>query len=345
MKRAILNVAYPLAAVRPDTAGGAEQIVAALDAALAAEGYRSIVLACEGSSVQGELIETPRPGRVFDSESQNRAQEQYRTIIEALLDRRKIDLIHLHGIDFHRYLPPPGPPVLVTLHLPLAWYPPQSLRPRRPRTYLHCVSSSQQRSAPPEAAFLPPIENGVRLDPAAPQIGKRRFIFAMGRICPEKGLHLAVDAARRAGVSLLLAGQIFPYPDHEHYFRKELLPRLAAGGVRLIGPIRPERKRRLLTAARCLLVPSLAPETSSLAAMEALACGTPVIAFRAGALPDIIEEGKTGFLVDNVEEMAEAVKNVDTLDPHFCRKTARERFSAATMTARYLALYEKLVPP
>lgn len=343
MKLTILNVAYPLAAVRPDTAGGAEQIVAALDAALTAAGHRSIVLARRGSSVQGELIETPEPGGVFDSDSQNKAQAQYRTIIEALLHRRKIDLIHLHGIDFDRYLPPPGLPVLVTLHMPLAWYPSQALRPSRPRTHLHCVSPSQQRSVPPAAGFLPTIENGVAVDRLALQIGKRRFLFAMGRICPEKGLHLAIDAARRAGVPLLLAGQIFPYPDHQRYFREALVPRLASGGVRLIGPMAPGRKRRLLTAARCLLVPSLAPETSSLVAMEALACGTPVIAFRAGALPDIIEDGKTGFLVDNVEEMAEAVKNIETLDPHFCRKTARERFSAATMTAQYLALYEKLV--
>lgn len=289
------------------------------------------------------MIETPRAGNFFDAEIQRKAQAQHRLVIEAVLRRRKVDLIHLHGIDFDRYLPPPGPPVLVTLHMPLGWYPPGALRPSRPRTDLHCVSASQQRAAPPETAFLPPIENGVPLDRPAPPVGKRRFALALGRICPEKGLHLAIDAARRAGVSLLMAGQLFPYPDHERYFREEIAPRLPGGGVRLIGPITSERKGRFLAAARCLLVPSLAPETSSLVAMEALACGTPVVAFRAGALPEIIEEGKTGFLVENVEEMAEAMKRVDALDPPLCRKIARERFSASRMTARYLALYEKLV--
>lgn len=343
MKRTILNVAYPFAAVRPDTAGGAEQILARLDAALAAAGHQSIVVACEGSSVKGELIATPTPSGPLDAETRRKAQERHRIVIEKLLRGRKIDLIHFHGIDFDRYLPPPGPPVLVTLHMPLAWYSPEALSPRRPETYLHCVSSSQQRTAPPETTFLPPIENGVEVDSLALPIHKRRFAFALGRICPEKGLHLAIDAARHAGIPLLLAGQLFPYPEHERYFREELAPRMEGEGVRLLGPIGFRRKRRLLTAARCLLVPSLAPETSSLVAMEALACGTSVIAFRAGALPDIVEEGKTGFLVNTVEEMGEAIKAVETIDPRHCRQIASERFSASAMTARYLALYEKLV--
>lgn len=343
MTLTILNVAYPLAGVRPDTAGGAEQILAHLDAALVAAGHRSLVVASEDSQVKGELIATPRPGGVLDAETRRKAQEQHRIAIEGVLRSRKIDLVHFHGIDFDRYLPSSGPPVLVTLHMPLPWYSPEALSPRRPRTFLHCVSPSQQRAAPAGATFLPPIENGVPVDSLALQIRKRPFAFAMGRICPEKGLHLAVDAARRAGLPLLLAGQLFPYPEHERYFQAELAPRLVGEGVRLLGPIGFARKRRLLTAARCLLAPSLAPETSSLVAMEALACGTPVVAFRAGALPDIVEEGKTGFLVDHVEEMAEAIKRVDTLDPHLCRKIARERFSSARMTAQYLARYKELV--
>jgi glycosyltransferase involved in cell wall biosynthesis len=102
------------------------------------------------------------------------------------------------------------------------------------------------------------------------------------------------------------------------------------------------RKRRLLSAARCLLLPSLAPETSSLVTMEALACGTPVIAFPAGALPEIVEHGRTGFIVEDEREMAEAIHAATRIDPDVCRAAARQRFSFARTVERYVALYRDL---
>ncbi len=121
-------------------------------------------------------------------------------------------------------------------------------------------------------------------------------------------------------------------------------PRLDARR-RFVGPAGFARKRRLLTAARCLLVPSLAPETSSLVAREALACGTPVIGFPHGALPDTIEHGRTGFLVDSVDGMADAIGLARGLDAALCRRVAAERFSLGRMTARYFALYRRLARP
>ena len=109
------------------------------------------------------------------------------------------------------------------------------------------------------------------------------------------------------------------------------------------GPVGFARKRRLLTAARCLLVPSLAAETSSLVAMEAMACGTPVVAFRAGALPEIVEDGVTGFLVDGVRDMTVRIAQAGTLDRAAIRAAAVRRFSARCMTDRYLALYHRLL--
>ncbi|MGC1887701.1 MAG: glycosyltransferase [Stellaceae bacterium] len=101
-------------------------------------------------------------------------------------------------------------------------------------------------------------------------------------------------------------------------------------------------KRRFLTAARCLLMPSLIAETSSLVAMEAIACGTPVVAFPVGALPEIIEPGVTGFLVDDTCQMAEAIRAVETLEPERCREAARQRFSLERMITGYFGYYRKL---
>ena len=114
---------------------------------------------------------------------------------------------------------------------------------------------------------------------------------------------------------------------------------------RFIGPIGARRKRRLLSAARCLLVSSLVAETSSLAAREALAAGTPVIAHRSGALMDTVEHGKTGFLVSGEAEMAEAIRAADRIDPQECWRAARERFALEPMIAGYFQLYAQLARP
>jgi glycosyltransferase involved in cell wall biosynthesis len=185
------------------------------------------------------------------------------------------------------------------------------------------------------------IDNGVEIPSRQVRLKKRRFVLAAGRICPEKGFHIALDAASRAHVPLLLAGQVFPYAAHVQYFHREIRPRLN-NGHRFLGPLGVERKSRFLSNARCLLAPSLVPETSSLIAMEALAAGTPMIAFRAGALAEIIEDGKTGFLVDSEKEMAEAIHATNQLNPEDCRNAAIQRFSAARMIDRYLSLYSEL---
>jgi glycosyltransferase involved in cell wall biosynthesis len=255
--------------------------------------------------------------------------------------RERIDLVHMHGLDFDRYLPPPGPPAVVTLHLPTDWYLPSAYRPARPNMWLVPVSRDQASRAPAHADLLDPIGNGVEVD-GYPPVRKRGYALTLGRICPEKGFHLAVDAAKQADVVLLLAGRIFPYSDHTIYFEGELKPRLDRRR-RWIGPVTGAPKRRLLAAARCLLVTSLIPETASLVAMEALAAGTPVVALRNGALPEVVDHGVTGFLVDDVGQMAEAIRLADRLDPEACRRAARERFSAEAMTGAYLDLYGRLI--
>lgn len=342
MHLVVLNVAYPFAPIGPEAVGGAEQIVTQLDAALTHDGHESIVMACEGSVTDGILLATRKPSGILDEAERPSIHEQYRYTMHKFLEKWPIDLIHMHGVDFYEYLPPPGVPVLVTLHLPVHWYPGKIFHLERPRTYLHCVSARQRGCCPPCANLLPEIENGVPPQLFSSYHAKRNFVVSMGGICPEKGFHLALEAAKRAQTPLLLAGEIFRYKAHEHYFKDEIAPRLDRLR-RFIGPIGFRRKRRLLSSARCLLAPSLAPETSSLVAMESLACGTPVIAFRSGALADIVEDGKTGFLVGEEREMAEAIHAARSLDREVCRQVARERFSHTGMIQKYFSIYELLV--
>ncbi len=338
----ILSVAFPFAPVSIDSAGGAEQVLASLDRALTLAGHRSIVVASKGSRIQGTLVPTPQVSGVIDEHTRAAAWQAHRRAIRESLARYPVDLVHLHGIDFDHYLPPAGPIVLVTLHLPPSWYPPAIFTLDRPLTFLHCVSSSQAQACPPSPLLLPPVENGVPVEDLVSRVSKRNWAFSIGRICPEKGFHIGLEAARLANIPLLLAGQVYPYEEHLHYYEQEIQPRLD-NLRRFIGPIGFARKRRFLSAARCLVLPTLAPETSSLVAMEALACGTPVIAFPSGALADIVEPGRTGFLVSDVHEMAVAIAQASSIDPETCRQAARERFSADRMITHYMRVYEQLV--
>jgi glycosyltransferase involved in cell wall biosynthesis len=341
MALTILSVGYALAPVGPDAVGGAEQILSALDQALVAAGHRSVVVAPAASQAAGELVETAAvPAAITDAARQS-AEERQRRAIERALLRRPVDVIHAHGLDFADHLPPSSVPTLVTLHLPAEFYTPGAVSTARSDTWFNCVSAAQRRGFPMLPNMLTPIANGVPVERLAARHARRNFVLAMGRICPEKGFHLAFDAARIAGLPLLLAGTVFSYDWHRRYFAEEIRPRLGPR-ARFLGPVGFARKRRLLTAARALLLPSLVAETSSLVAMEALACGCPVVAFPAGALRDIVEPGVTGFLVNDAREMAAAIRLCDGIDRDRCRAVARERFSADRMAAEYFALYHQL---
>ncbi len=344
MSLTILSVAYPLAPVGPDAVGGAEQVLTQLDHALVAAGHCSMVVAQEGSRTAGALLTVPAEKGVLDAAAKARAWARHRQAIASALKRWPVDLVHLHGVDFHAYLPPPGVPALGTLHLPPSWYPDVALRPTRSDTWLHCVSQAQHEAWPKAPNLLAPIENGVPIDRLAGRHAKRPFAMFLGRVCPEKGVHLAIEAAKRADIALVIAGEVFGYEAHRRYFEDEVRPRLDARR-RFVGPVGLVRKRRLLTAARCLLVPSMVAETSSLVAREALACGTPVVAFPHGALPEAVEHGRTGFLVRDEAEMAEAIEAAGTLDPETCRRVARERFSLDRMIERYFEVYRRLAKP
>lgn len=338
----VLNVAFGLAPVGRDAVGGAEQILSMLDRALVSQRQHSVVIAAEGSQVCGELLPIEQPRGAITGATRARVHGIQREYIREALDRWPIDVVHMHGIDFHEYLPPPGVPVIVTLHMPLDWYPGLALSPARPDTHLCCVSLAQRARGSARAKQFPVVPNGVEVPAAARAYsGPRRHVLGLGRICPEKGFHHALDAAHAANVAMLLSGKVFPYPDHIAYYQREIVSRLDHRR-RFIGSAGAEWKARLLQQARCLLVPSIVAETSSLVAMEAMFCGTPVIAFASGALPDIVSHGLTGFVVSDVAEMIDAIWNIEAIDRDTCSSLAQQRFGSARMIEQYFALYRAL---
>jgi glycosyltransferase involved in cell wall biosynthesis len=315
-----------------DAVGGAEQVLAQIERAAVEHGHRSIVIAMEGSQVAGELVAIPRQDGLLDVEA---AHAAVREALDHVLKAEDVDIMHFPGLDFDKYFPANGPPALVTLHLPPDWY--SDTIWTDPRIQLYCVSASQQKRCPDSRPVIP---NGIDLASFRPRWRKCNFALMLGRICPEKGFDIGLDSASQAGIPLMIGGEVFGYQAHRQYFERKVLPRLEGTRHRWLGPLGFERKLRLLRAASCLLIPSLAQETSSLVAMEAAASGTPVIAFRSGALPEIVEEGRTGFLVDDGCQMAEAITRITQIDPHECRRVAEERFPLVRMTTAYMEAYQ-----
>ena len=285
MALTVLSVAFPFAPVGPCGVGSAERILAELDAALVAEGQRSLVVACAGSLVAGELFSAPIPERALISESDRRWHRwRFQAAIDRALSKYHVDLIHLHGVDFDQHVLPADIPVLVTLHVPIDWYRPEAWVTFGDRAQFQCVSVAQ-RSTCSALSDVPVIENGVSLPAIRPDREREDFALALGRICPEKNVHEALEAGTLAGTRVLVAGHIFPQREHGEYFAEKVQPLLNQDGVthRFLGPLETERRLRLLARAKCLLLSSRAPETTSLTAMEALSVGTPVIAYRSGA--------------------------------------------------------------
>jgi glycosyltransferase involved in cell wall biosynthesis len=333
----ILSVAFPLLPVSSSSGGGAEQILYLLERGIAAAGHRSIVIAAKGSHVRGDLIETPASTSEITNEVRLDAQRTHLQAIERVLNHTAVDLLHFHGLDFYAYQPPPKLPMLATLHLPLDWYPPSIFDGS---VQLNCVSRAQASSA--QNVNWPVVENGIDTGQYGTNTGKRAHLLWLGRICPEKGVHIALRVARRLDLPMIIGGPVHPFREHETYFAEAVRP-LLDSRREYIGPVALGTKVKLLSEAACLLIPSLVTETSSLVAMEAMASGTPVVAFRRGALPEVVEHGITGFLVDSEEEMAAAVKKIEMLSPQVCRSRALDRFDASRMIAEYLALYRRVI--
>ncbi len=333
----VLSVAYPLLPVGPDSGGGAEQILYLLERGLVARGHRSIVIAAKGSRIAGELIETPAFEGEMTEEVREAARRDHLRSTEQALDRYPVDLLHFHGLDFSSYLPADRVRKLATLHLPPAWYPESIFHSEDVR--LNCVSESQANAAPGKK--LPVVLNGI--DTAAYEIASRekKHLLWLGRICPEKGVHIGLEVAHRLDLPMVIAGPVHPFRDHQLYFSQQVQPLLDAKR-QYVGAVGLDRKRSLFAEAKCVLIPSLVAETSSLVAMEAISSGTPVVAFRSGALPEVVEHGITGFIVESQEQMADAVKRIDEISPAACREQANNRWSASRMVEDYITLYESL---
>ncbi len=338
----ILYISYPLLAISDESAGGAEQILLTLEREMARAGHRTAVAACNGSRVSGRLLATGE-GAIAPDRYEQREREHVESVLEYVGDHPDdVDLIHDESGSFFRHADRCPVPVIATLHLPRSVYREEWLRRSSQNLVFNCVSQSQARTFADLPNRIDVVQNGIAIERFTFSWKKEKYLLWMGRICEEKAPHLAIAAAKRAGAPLILAGQVYPFSYHQRYFDRKIRPCLGAG-VEFLGSPSFEQKVDLLRNARALLLTSTAKETSSLVAMEAMACGTPVVAMRHGAFPEIVAHRQTGFIVDNLREMASAVANVSTIPSAACRRRAEQMFSAQRMANDYAALYQRII--
>jgi glycosyltransferase involved in cell wall biosynthesis len=338
----VLYISYPLLAISDESAGGAEQMLLVLEDEMARAGHRTTVAACDGSRVNGRLLATGEPADAPDRFEQREREHTERILAYLAHNPDEFDVIHDESGGFFRYADRCPVPVLATLHLPRAFYGEEGLQHSSPNLAFNCVSQAQAQTFADLPNLIGVVHNGVATERFALRNRKLNYLLWIGRICEEKAPHVAIAAAHKAGVPLILAGQVYPFSYHHEYFEREIQPWLG-GDTEFVDSPPFERKVALLRNARALLLTSTAEETSSLVAMEAMACGTPVIAMRRGAFPEIVADGETGFIVDDVYDMAAAVSETSKIRRAACRRRVEEEFSSLRMAGEYQALYRRIL--
>jgi len=191
------------------------------------------------------------------------------------------------------------------------------------------------------ARFMGYVHNAIDVDTFPFQAEKGEDLLFLSRVAPEKGPHLAIEAARRLGRRLIIAGKVDRYD--RDFFEEVIRDQIDGEQIVFVGEADSKQKRELYRRAHCLLMPLTWDEPFGLVMPEAMACGTPVVALRRGSAAEIIDHGRTGFVVDSIDEMVEAIKDVPKIEPNACREHVRARFSRAIMADRYVRVYEALL--
>jgi glycosyltransferase involved in cell wall biosynthesis len=337
----IAQVSPLFESVPPKTYGGTERIVSYLTEELVRMGHEVTLFASGDSVTSAKLVPVcPESVRLG---THGQAWLAYQAIQMDLVSEMAdtFDVIHFHTDYLHFPIARLQHTAYVTtahgrLDLPeLLW-----LYRRFPDAPMVSISDSQ-RTPLPWLNWADTVHHGLPADLYSYGAGEGGYFLFLGRVSPEKGLDRAISIAKECDTPLYVAAKVDAAD--QAYFNEVLTPMLSDRRVTYIGEVNDNQKRDLLQGARALLFPIDWPEPFGLVMIEALACGTPVVAYRCGSTPEVMEHGTTGFLVDSQEAAIAAAKNVDRIDRKLCRKVFEQRFTAAEMAKRYLHVYANVL--
>jgi glycosyltransferase involved in cell wall biosynthesis len=337
----VAMISPPWFPVPPRGYGGIERVVSLLTEELRRRGHHVTLFAQEGSTGGDRVIALAPAEWAGQLNAPARLETYLRRVYQAL-GELDVDVIHDHN-DITGMLAAavaaPRAAVVATVHGVVPPHLAEFLAELHGSVHLVALSEAQRSQAAraPWVAVVPNAVDVVHDGVDHP----RTYLAQLARINRDKGQHLAIAAARQAGIPLVLAGKVDTVPGMRRYFTEQIEPHLGHG-VTWISDVAGESRVELLSGAVAMLYPLQWEEPFGLAMAEAASCGTPVIAFPRGAAREVVEEGVTGFLVDDTEQMAAAVERVSEIDRRRCATRARERFAPGRMAAGYERVYRQV---
>lgn len=332
----ILQLAPLWERIPPPAYGGIETVVSLLTEGLVRAGHEVQLWASGDSQTTAEL-RSAYPHSLRAAGAEDPSPYTWVHAARALEASRDFDVVHNHAGELAMALARLTPtPMLTTIHNAIT--PDHQIVWDNYVGHYNTVSFAAKQSLP-DRSFAGVIYNAVDVSSFDYCEDKDDYLLFLSRMSPQKGPDLAIEAARRLGRRLIMAGKIDPYWDGD-YFQRVVQPHIDGRLVEFVGEADFRLKRALYARASCLLVPIVWPEPFGLVMVEAMASGTPVIAFNAGAAPEIVVDGETGYVVEDVDGMVEAVRRLDSISPRRCRQHAEQRFGVSRMVDDYLRMYE-----
>jgi glycosyltransferase involved in cell wall biosynthesis len=340
----VAMLAPPWIPIPPPGYGGIEAVVALLCEELVARGHDVTLFAAPGSRSSARvrtLLDAAHPDTIgsalYESDHVARALD---AIDEAAERGVPFDVVHDHsGFTALAMATRASAPVVHTLHGTLAEDMARFYTRHGHKALLVAISRSQVEHPPPGVRVAAVVPNPIAVDRWPLQTVKDDYLLWIGRMDPVKGAHRAIQAARRAGRPLVIAGPV--QTGQADYFREQIEPHIDGRRVRYIGEVGGIRKQQLFARAAALLMPIRWNEPFGMVMIEALACGTPVIAFPEGAAREIVIDGRNGLLVADETDMSHAIAHVAAIDPVLCRESVRTRYDIAIVADGYEAVYRR----
>jgi hypothetical protein len=339
-------LAPPWIPIPPPGYGGIELVIAELAGGLVRRGHDVVLLAAPGSESAAHVVpllehdHADEIGKTLhDVDHVGRALA---VIDDAAARGRPFDILHDHsGYTLVAMADRVDVPVLHTVHGPFEDEPRAFYAQHADKVWISTLTRAQLADGPPGLRTVGAIPNPINVRAWPLEREKDDYLLWMARMTEGKGAHRAIAVARAAGRPLVLAGPV--QSGQQEFFEREVQPHIDGERVRYLDEVGGRRKQELFARARALLMPIRWPEPFGMVMIEAMACGTPVIAFPEGSAPEVVGDGVSGFLADDEDQMAAAVGRLGELDPERCRAWVAERFDVDVVTQAYEAAYRRVV--